>query len=155
MPGVNYFADPWLLENLPLAQTINSADAAGKYLLPYADIDIQALISANHSEKLSEAFALSSSIQNSSAAGKAFSPEKISFLQGPPNLKELQELAALGVHTAIVPGAQRSTAHEFFYTQEATRKVSLHPDGTAPRSTSPTAMQYQQKTRRNKPLPCC
>lgn len=124
-PGVTYFIDPAFLEDSQFQQKLTEITQANKLLLPFRDTDIQALFSAKHSDLVQKAFRFSDEIRTKNNLENLISADKIAVLSGVPTHSELAELAQIGLHTAIVPGAQRAITHEYFYTQEATRKVAL------------------------------
>ena len=128
LPSVTLFIDPALLADTSLKQEIETATKTQKLLLPYADVDIQALISANAQDQLSAAVNLGNQIKQTSGLERSFAAEAIAVLESAPEQTTVDTLAEMGISTAIVPRTQRFVTHEHFYTQEATRKVSTNID---------------------------
>lgn len=129
---ITFFVDPVLLEDATLAEELRHTSVIQKLLLPYSDVDLQTLISAGHTDQIDAAFALANTIQKDIGFEKNASDTRIAVLEHIPDEATLQELVKLGIDSAIVSGAQQFFTDEFFYTQEATRKVALNiPNDTA------------------------
>ncbi|WP_353067484.1 DUF6049 family protein [Arcanobacterium hippocoleae] len=128
-PGVTAFLDSALLANKQVQKFLQHTQHLQQLFLPYADADLAALFLANQPDLAHDALAFRlQSLQQSqaqSSAGKRADVRQIALLQDLPSATLLRMLAQENVYTAIVSGAQREIAGEFFYTQEATRKISL------------------------------